>query len=411
MDKQPPPFPVLPDMRAIPLVALTLAIMAYSSLFNILPILFFLGIWLSHLFYKKSFILRPSADMILALLLPLLCCYSFFWSDYPGKTIYTGLEFTAMAACTIIMARIVSTEAFAKGIALGAVLVLLPTLLSEHYAKDYFSETYALVGFFGSKNQVGFIAQVGIFISVIILFMKTEARQKIFFGFLPLLLCCVCFFLSRSASSAISLTVMFGAAAGMYVLTRAPRAFRPIALGTAILAACALAVFVIALDLDILDKILAAFGKNSTLTGRTYLWAEGIKIGQEDLILGHGYAAFWVPGQHQAEQYWHEFQIYNKTGFHFHNLLIQTFVDLGAVGLTVVSFLLLTSFYKSLRLAMVNGMPPEAGIALGLSCMFLIRAFVEVDWLGPFGIGPLLFFWIIPHLAARRRASIAGGTA
>ena len=55
-----------------------------------------------------------------------------------------------------------------------------------------------------------------------------------------------------------------------------------------------------------------------------------------------------------------------------------------------------------------NDMKLELGLALGISFMFLIRAFVEVDWLGPFGLGPLMFFSIFPRLAAvsaRERAN------
>ena len=41
--------------------------------------------------------------------------------------------------------------------------------------------------------------------------------------------------------------------------------------------------------------------------------------------------------------------------------------------------------------------------------MFLLRSFVEVDLLGPFGAGPLLFFSILPRLEGYKRAEKASG--
>ncbi len=36
-----------------------------------------------------------------------------------------------------------------------------------------------------------------------------------------------------------------------------------------------------------------------------------------------------------------------------------------------------------------------AGLAFGLAFLFLFRSPFEVDTLGPYGMGPLLFFWLV----------------
>ena len=121
-------------------------------------------------------------------------------------------------------------------------------------------------------------------------------------------------------------------------------------------------------------------------------------------ILGYGYFGFWQPGRPEAEHYWQKFDIPGKTGFHFHNLFIQSFVDLGFVGLALITFFILYCCYRSLQATLKHGLKLEAGLALGISVMFLIRGFVEVDLFGPFGLGPFLYFSIIPRLAKERLA-------
>lgn len=397
------PFPLLPDPIAILWIVPTIAIMAYSALFSVLPILVFILMWLSLAFYKRIFIPRPTPDFLLTILLPFIACYSTFWSTLPGTSLHTAAEYMIMVVCTVIMARLTSTAAYLKGINLGAALVLIATLLSGHNAKDLFGDTYALVGLFGSKNEVGFFAEICIFTSMLLFFMKTSWPEKIAFAAIPISISLVCLYLSKSSTSLLSLIAILGVYGGMYVVTRFPPRFRPIPFILAILAMAALGSALIAFNADVQGKVLHSVGKDSTLTGRTYLWSEGVKVGNERPILGHGYSAFWVVGQPQAERYWKEFFIPGKTGFHFHNMFIQTYVDLGFLGLCVVIFLVVFNLLRSFWLVARHGMIPEYGLALGLSCMLAIRCFVEVDWLGPFGIGDLLFFAIIPRIAAYKR--------
>lgn len=404
-----PVYPKISDHYAMLYVAVTMLIMAYSALFNVIPILVFLGIWLSHAFYRKTFILRPSWDLGLTLLLPVLACYSAFWSDYPGKSLYAGLEFVAMVICTLIMVRIVTVTAFMRGITLGTTVILVMTLMNGTYGQDLFSDGYALIGLFGSKNEVGFIAEIGIFVALIIMTAKKPMTEKLVFGVAPLLLCAVCLHMSRSSSSVVSLAIVLGVTVGAWLLTKLPVRSRPLGFGIALFTVLTLGVIIMASGYDVEGKILHSLGKDSTLTGRTYLWSEGIKVGQERPILGHGYAAFWVAGQPQAEKYWHEFFIPDPTGFHFHNLFIQAFVDLGLTGLTVVCMLFLINGFKSISMVLHQGMQPEYAFALGITVMFLIRAFVEVDWLGPFGVGPLLFFTTLPILLKQSTPSAVSG--
>jgi exopolysaccharide production protein ExoQ len=285
-------------------------------------------------------------------------------------------------------------ESFVKGIALGAALTLVIALIDGTYGVDYLSGDYSLVGLFRSKNQIGFVAEIGILAAFIIFFLNVfSVLDKLFFSLMFGAICVVSLLLSKSAAALLSLLAVMGSIIVIYVITWLPRRIR---LPFFCLSAAAIACMaVMAVNAGLTENVLAILGKSDSLTGRTYLWQEGYKIGQERPWLGHGYSAFWVAGQPQAERYWNEFRITEKTGFHFHNMFIQTFVELGYVGTALLSLLMLMGVLKSFLRVMYGGPELENIFLLALSVMFVIRAFVEADSLGPFGIGTLLFFFVI----------------
>ncbi|TGV63220.1 O-antigen ligase family protein, partial [Mesorhizobium sp. M00.F.Ca.ET.158.01.1.1] len=90
-----------------------------------------------------------------------------------------------------------------------------------------------------------------------------------------------------------------------------------------------------------MDFVLGIFGKDSTLTGRTYLWEQGWNAAMRSPILGVGYAAYWVQGFAEAERLWNEFYITTRTGFHFHNTYVEALVELGFTGAVLISLIML----------------------------------------------------------------------
>lgn len=379
------------EVFAITCVAASVILMAYSSLFSTIPILLFYALWLPRILNKGIAVLLPTSETSLGLALPLLTCLSVVWSDYRGTSLHHGLEFLSMLLCVLIIVRSTSAEIFAKGACAGITLALIASLASGRYGWDAFSGTYSLIGLFGSKNQIGFIAEIGIIAALSLLLCVRGIIGTFLFCVIPALVCLVSLYLCKSATSVLSLALAVSALACVYGITRFAKQSRlpVICISVAAIAAVAFA----AMNIGLEDTVLHKFGKDSTLTGRTYLWQEGERIGMERPMLGHGYTAFWVPGQKQAERYWFEFGIPIKSGFHFHNLFVQTFVDLGGVGCLLMALLLLSACSRSIRMTLREGFSTESVFALGIAFMFLVRAFVEVDLLGPFGMGPLLFFY------------------
>lgn len=399
LTKQNDDFATIPPFLGIGFVAITTLIMAFSHLVSVIPILAMYAMWFPFLYYKKQFTPRLSVDIALPLVFAGYCILSSIWSDYPGHSLYSSIQYLSMIICSIIIARRLSFNDFLKGISLGVFLVLICT---------FHTGTFSFSGLFGSKNMVGFFSQIGIIFSIFLMFNAHNSLiNKMIFAAPTFVISILCLGLSHSVGSVISTGAVLGTCGVGWLIGKLSKANRPIFLSLILLGAFTIGFGLYALDINPQAEILAYFGKDSTLTGRTDLWKYGLSYFPRNPILGDGYSAFWVEGRPEAEALWVEFFIPTKTGFHFHSVFIQTLVDMGSIGLIIITMLLLTYCYKSIQSVLQNGSTTLSILLLGVSFMFLTRAFVEVDILNAFGIGPLLFFSMFPRLFAKRKLEVS----
>jgi exopolysaccharide production protein ExoQ len=89
---------------------------------------------------------------------------------------------------------------------------------------------------------------------------------------------------------------------------------------------------------DILIEKVQAFTqdvlkKDTTLTGRTYLWARADELIQERPVLGHGYRAILVGGTVEGQGVLRWAGQQDGRTFHFHSTYKDVTVDFGYVGL------------------------------------------------------------------------------
>lgn len=399
-------FVQLPEWHAIPMIFMTIILLAFSYNIGMMGILAFYAILFAHGYYKKQFVLEPSAKMLVPAIFTGFATISFLWSDYSVDSVYKGAEYISMMLCSYIVFRLVPLKSMIKGTALSCAAILVITLFGGQHGVDALSGgESALIGYFGSKNVVGLFAEIGIISSLFSLFISGRIIFKLAIYIPCLFLSVVCLYLSHSSSSLLSLFAVIAIIAAVLGVRIFPGAVRPVILALGVFAGLTVMVMAMSLNTAVSEKVLSMLGKDSTLTGRTYLWQEGINHGLDKPILGHGYSAFWVVGQPYAERYWEEFFIASKTGFHFHNLFIQTFVDLGAIGLLLVVWMLGKSFVSLLGRAVFKEAGAPQLFLLAISSMLCIRAFVEVDFLGPFGVG-CLFFFIAVFYSGRLRVQI-----
>ena len=117
-------------------------------------------------------------------------------------------------------------------------------------------------------------------------------------------------------------------------------ALRPLSVPTRIIttgfaAICAL-LTVVVFGGTVIEDTMTLFDKDPTLTGRTYLWERAGDFIADNPVLGKGFAAFWLQGIPDAEGLWEYAGIASRSGFNFHNSIIEILVHLGWLGLFVL---------------------------------------------------------------------------
>ena len=120
------------------------------------------------------------------------------------------------------------------------------------------------------------------------------------------------------------------------------------------------------------ESLLGILGRDPTLTARTLLWEWGIQAWQIKPVLGWGYNSYFE-SDHAA--YAHalsaELKYYDVP--HFHQSFIQTAVDLGLVGLVMVSYIAVKAVIGSYKLGVSQSR--EGAAFFSFSVALVIAAF------------------------------------
>jgi exopolysaccharide production protein ExoQ len=386
-------------------VALSVFVFAYSTLFGFLSILFFYALWLPLVLVDYRKVIGNYTRFYWVLPFAIFACMSFSWSAAPDVTLRAGIQYVTTIICALIASRIIDSRTFASGVTTGVALVLLYSLGFGEYHYDPLDGAYSFVGAFSSKNQLGFFASLGVYFVFASFFVLRTSTLWRCIALLCGLLSLYCLAASSSATSVIAtLATLASTMIIGVVLKFSPKNRRSFFLiGITI----AIALVVIIINSGAIDVILGAFGKNSTLTGRTYLWQQGLKASHESPVIGVGYQAYWVQGFPEAERLWNEFYITARTGFHFHNTYIEVLVELGYVGLVLICLLIARVVFGYLRRLLTEDYTPQGHLMFGIAILLLIRSFVEIDFMQPYTIGSFLLYYSAGLLAIPQRTALA----
>lgn len=384
-------------------VALSVFVFAYSTRFGQVSILAYYALWFPLVLIDYRRALGNYGKFLWIIAFGALACLSVFWSDAPGVTARAALQYATHIVCALIAARTTSIRTLTLGALAGVCLVVAYSLAVGGYEYDLMDASYSFVGAFSSKNELGFFSSIGIFFALAALFVLRERALWRLLAIATLALCAYALFASRSATSIIALAGTLSVMTSLaLIMLFAPRARKGL-LVAGIVAALGLAF--VALNAGGLDILLGAFGKDSTLTGRTYLWQQGLAAAELNPVFGVGYYAYWVQGFAEAERLWHEFYITARTGFHFHNTYIEVFVELGFVGLALIVLLMLRVPFGHLTRLLDDRNDVAAYLCFGLTAMLLVRSFFEVDVINPYMLGSFLLYYCGGLLAAPQRVA------
>ena len=148
--------------------------------------------------------------------------------------------------------------------------------------------------------------------------------------------------MAHSSTSLVSLFV------GLLIVVILGRRFVDKRLIGTYLIIAAIALVIAEWGFDIYGSAIRLLGKDPTLTDRTFLWSELLKV-DINPFLGTGFESFWLGDRvrNLAESRWWQ-------PSQAHNGYLETYLNLGLVGLVLLAGLLIATFWKSRRELLTN---------------------------------------------------------
>jgi O-antigen ligase len=340
---------------------------------NVFMGLLFLGlIVLSKRGRKVGLILRANVPM---LLFSLYCAISILWSDYPDVAFKRWIK--ALGVFVMVMIVLTDSDPAAATKRLLARLGFLYIPISVLFIKYYpaISRVYSrwegelsYTGVADDKNMLGMgclVFGIGAAWRVAGAFSSGQKTRWKGSAIAHGCIFVMALWLLWKSNSMTSLSC-FIMACGVIVAMKIPVFRRSPMIHVLVASVTVFSVCVLFLNVG---GILAALGRNPTLTGRTELWNRIIGMADNPL-LGAGFESFWL-GERLAKlwsiYWWHP----NES----HNGYLELFLNLGWLGVAVFAVILVTG-YRNI-MGMLRYDPEEAKIRLAYFVIWIVYNFTE----------------------------------
>ena len=139
------------------------------------------------------------------------------------------------------------------------------------------------------------------------------------------------------------------------------------------------------------DAVIEALGRDPTLTGRTELWQHALSLNVNPIV-GTGFESFWL-----GERLDRLYAIYWWRPNQAHNGYLETYLNLGLIGVILVAGCIIFGFRRAVRLLRTDF--EFARFAIAFLAMFVMYNFTEAAFKG---LHPIWFAFYIAALDYRR---------
>ena len=309
-------------------------------------------------------------------LLPVMFAVSAIWAPSVGDAIKKGMLMGLTGLVAVYLAgkfgaRQVIYTYFAVELIAGVMCVMQPNIIGG-----------VANGIFGQKNFLA-INMFLLYTSGLVLLLDTQIsriyRLPALIG-LPIALYFI--YMSQSATTMVFAAGATAALLGhRFVWEPAARVRHLRMLSIMVLAIVVLIAVLVLFGLFQLDAgkaVLEALGKDSTLTGRTYLWETARRIMAEHPWTGVGAEGFWRPELGQARSITTFFHYQQFVKFSFHNSYLEIGVHLGYPGMYAAILLATWCLFNSVKTWLFNQNTLN-GFFLIITALVVIRSNTETD--------------------------------
>lgn len=306
-------------------LALQLALYAISSVF-ILPC------------WKQM--LRAAQHMKLVLGLLLLAFISVLWSDSPRYTVTHAVWLCATAVFALYFGvrfrRDEQVTLVVLALAIAGVASIALGIYAPQYSMDHTSHVDHLRGVFSTKNALG--RAMSLEWTCALLILSSNKTLGVIGGLVAAILIVA----SGSRTALVASIFLLLCFVFFHAINRPVKTMAPLLLAGVIPVFLA-----IAWASSNASSVLAAAGRDSTLTGRTSLWTfVSIAVSRRPWT-GYGFDAFWLD-QTGADLY-----VIQNVGWnppHAHNGFLDVALAFGFIGVAIFAF----GFLQTMRRAFLN---------------------------------------------------------
>ncbi|HEY1530175.1 MAG TPA: O-antigen ligase family protein [Galbitalea sp.] len=266
---------------------------------------------------------------------------------------------------------------------------------AEYWSRDLLLKGDRIQGIMGNSDLLGFVALLGVIVFAIEFASRSMNRGWSGFWIVVALTDIA---LTRSATVIVAAVVVVVAAVILVLLRRAatPRGRRTVGIVSIVVVVVGI-IGVLVLHAPLL-KLL---NKSSTLTGRTDIWGEVIKLASERPVVGWGWISYWVPGLKPFDQ-----KVFRIGGIQYlqaHDAWLDLWLQLGIIGVIVFAAFALSALVRAWILAVdrpqlsagtAGRFDPATLLPVLLLVALLAQSFAESRLLIEYGLLLLALFAI-----------------
>lgn len=327
-------------------------------------------------------LLETPPEGTLLWLLAALPLASAAWSLSPRITAWQGTGVLLSTLFALLIARWLTTGELvaalswillAIGIASAAVALFLPQRGLDHLRGDAWS------GIFTTKNELGRVMALAVAAWTVRL-VGNAARRSVCLGAIAFAAAVVILSHSRTGFVAACAT---GALVPLLAALRTRAALRGLSAGLLAVAGAGALVWIGSAN----PRFLASGDLQDTLTGRTKIWSACWHMIHDHFWLGYGFGAFWRGVDGPSAHLW---SIVNGNPAHAHNGVLETWIDLGLLGVLLFGAVFVVAARRALD-ALHAGSNVEALWPAAFLVFFLLYNTTESTALSPQSLYWILF--------------------
>jgi O-antigen ligase len=339
------------------------------------------------------------------------CFLAIFWSDFPFVSFKRWIKIFGHPVMVLVIFSELNTMDTVVTLLKRVAYVVLPVsiLWIKYYPElgrkaAEWGGSMSNCGITVGKNSLGCISSIFalVFVCHLLRVLRTEKsssrRNEIRLITVLLLMVAYCLWKAHSATTWLSLI-----AAAVVMVFLGFRTVNIRLVGTYAVAAAVILV-IAQFTFDIYGKIVAASGHQATLEGRSRLWQELLAY-QPSPVFGSGFESFWLGDRLKEFQKEYPFT-------QAHNGYLETYMNLGIVGLLILIGLIVATFHKCRHELLRNF--DWGRLRMGLLITIVIHNWAEAGFKGlcaPFFVFLIIAIDYPPFAIAFSPASFEATTA